>query len=116
MRLTVAPLRFGAGLKGKVVTSLAVGLPCVATAVACEGMPDGGTEAIAVADEAEAFARAVAGIHEDARRWQQMSDAGVAYAQRHFSIAAVSEKVAAMLDGLGLPHAGGAQSADPSQR
>ena len=40
MRLTVAPLRYGAGLKGKVVASLAVGLPCVATPEAVEGMVD----------------------------------------------------------------------------
>lgn len=38
LRLTVAPLRYGAGLKGKVLTSLAAGLPCVGTSCAFEGM------------------------------------------------------------------------------
>ena len=37
-RLTVAPLRFGAGIKGKIVTSLAAGAACVASPVAVEGM------------------------------------------------------------------------------
>ncbi len=38
LRLTVAPLRFGAGLKGKVLTSFAAGVPCVMTGIAAEGM------------------------------------------------------------------------------
>ena len=38
IRLTVAPLRFGAGLKDKVLRSLAAGLPCIGTAEAFSGM------------------------------------------------------------------------------
>jgi len=37
-RLTVAPLRYGAGLKGKIATSIGVGVPCVGTSIAFEGM------------------------------------------------------------------------------
>ena len=37
VRLTVAPLRYGAGLKGKVIESLAAGVPCVCTSIAAEG-------------------------------------------------------------------------------
>jgi Glycosyl transferases group 1 len=39
VRLTVAPLRFGAGIKGKVLESFAAELPCVMTSVAVEGLP-----------------------------------------------------------------------------
>jgi autotransporter passenger strand-loop-strand repeat protein len=38
IRLTLAPLRFGAGLKDKVLRSLAAGLPCVGTPEAFNGM------------------------------------------------------------------------------
>ena len=38
VRLTVAPLRFGAGIKDKVLRSMAAGLPCVGTAEAFRGM------------------------------------------------------------------------------
>ncbi len=38
VRLTVAPLRFGSGVKGKVLASLAAGVPCVMTPVAAEGI------------------------------------------------------------------------------
>ena len=38
VRLTVAPLRYGAGLKGRVLASLAAGIPCVMTPIAAEGL------------------------------------------------------------------------------
>jgi autotransporter passenger strand-loop-strand repeat protein len=38
VRLTVAPLRFGAGVKGKVLDSMAAGVPCVMTPIAAEGL------------------------------------------------------------------------------
>jgi glycosyltransferase involved in cell wall biosynthesis len=106
VRVAVAPLRFGAGLKGKVVSSLAVGLPCVATSIAREGMPEGGTDAVVVADEAGDFARAIADIHANPVRWYRMSDQGVAYAHANFSIEAIAGKVRELLASLGLPHDG----------
>jgi len=55
----VVPLRFGAGVKGKVLEAIQYGVPLVTTSVGAEGIPD--AEAVmAVADEPEAFARAVA--------------------------------------------------------
>jgi glycosyltransferase involved in cell wall biosynthesis len=39
VRLTIAPLRYGAGIKGKVLQSLAAGLPCICTSLAAEGLP-----------------------------------------------------------------------------
>ena len=38
VRLTVAPLTYGAGIKGKVIDSLSAGLPCVCTPIAAEGL------------------------------------------------------------------------------
>lgn len=38
VQLTVAPLRFGAGIKGKVLNSLATGVPCIMTLVASKGL------------------------------------------------------------------------------
>lgn len=103
VRLTVAPLRFGAGLKGKVVASLVVGLPCVATSEAAEGMINPEEAGILVADDPNAFAQAVAKIHEDRALWYRISDAGVAYAQRHFSIEVTSHRLREMLKHLDLP-------------
>ena len=101
-RVAVAPLRYGAGLKGKVVASLAAGLPCVVTSVGGEGMPGGGAKGIEIADDPAEFARAIVDIHSSAERWTRMSDAGTAYARKNFSVEAVGAQVQAMLKSLGL--------------
>lgn len=103
MRLTVAPLRYGAGLKGKVVASLAVGMPCVATPEAVEGMVDGSAADILVADDARAFAQAIAKVHSDRDLWYRMSNAGVAYAERNFSVGVTTQRIRDLLKRLGLP-------------
>jgi len=59
VKLSVAPLRFGAGVKGKINQSMAFGVPVVATSLAVEGMDFTDHENILVADEPEDFARAL---------------------------------------------------------
>lgn len=54
-RVNLAPLRFGAGIKGKVSDGWAVGTPCVGTAVAAEGMCEGLAFGGAIADNKEDF-------------------------------------------------------------
>ncbi|MBD0272207.1 MAG: glycosyltransferase [Acetobacteraceae bacterium] len=86
LRLTVAPLRFGAGVKGKVVSSLAAGVPCVATPVAVEGMGlrdgDGG---VLVAATSEALADRVLRAHDDPGVWAELSEGGLAHVAARFS-------------------------------
>jgi len=103
VRVSVAPLRYGAGLKGKIVASLAVGVPCVTTPVGFEGMPPGGAKAITVADDPDDFARAVAAVYADPDEWLRKSDAGIAFARENFSIEPITARVLAMLADLGLP-------------
>jgi len=65
VRLTVAPLAFGAGIKGKVLESLAAGVPCVCSPVAAEGLDLPPILAGLVADGTAATAEAIARLHED---------------------------------------------------
>jgi glycosyltransferase involved in cell wall biosynthesis len=102
-RLTVAPLRFGAGTKGKIVTSLAAGVPCVASPIAAEGMGLTDRVHVRVAATPEAFADAVVEVHEQEPIWTAMSDAGLAFAAQAFSVAEVRQRLAKMLRDLGLP-------------
>jgi GT2 family glycosyltransferase/glycosyltransferase involved in cell wall biosynthesis len=74
-RMSIAPLRFGAGLKGKVGESLAAGVPVVGTQVAAEGFGDA-AEGMLVADDPAAFARAIARLATDDALWQRLSDGG----------------------------------------
>jgi GT2 family glycosyltransferase len=97
VRLSVAPLRFGAGLKGKVHESLARGLPCVATPVAAEGMALMPVIHAVLAERASDFAEAVVRLHSDRERWQRLSVEGRAPVERYFSVAAFRPGVAVAL-------------------
>ncbi len=84
-RVAVAPLRFGAGVKGKVNLSMAHGQPVVATTCAVEGMHLRDNVDVLVADSAEAFADAVVRAYRDRATWQRLHAGGLANVQRHFS-------------------------------
>jgi glycosyltransferase involved in cell wall biosynthesis len=57
-RINLAPLRFGAGLKGKISDGWWCGKPCVTTSVGAEGMKSGALFGGRIADGPEAFAQA----------------------------------------------------------
>jgi len=84
-RLSVAPLRYGAGVKGKVNQALAHGLPVVATACAIEGMGLEDGRDVRLADDAAGFAEAVLGLYDDAVLWQRLVEGGLANTAAHFS-------------------------------
>ena len=58
-RVSVAPLRFGAGVKGKVNHSMALGVPAVVTSLAAEGMYLEHEQNAMIADDPQSFADAV---------------------------------------------------------
>lgn len=92
-RLAVAPLRYGAGVKGKVNLSMAHGQPVVATSCAVEGMHLSDGHDVLVADNADAFADAVARLYRDEALWQQLSRLGLHNVHRHFSIESARPRV-----------------------
>ncbi|HEY5802604.1 MAG TPA: glycosyltransferase [Lysobacter sp.] len=96
-RIAVAPLRFGAGVKGKINLSMAHGQPVVATACAVEGMHLRDGEDVLVADDAAGFAAAVLRLYRDEALWQRLADNGLANVERHFSLDAGREVVRRVL-------------------
>ncbi|MDR3388638.1 MAG: glycosyltransferase [Rudaea sp.] len=84
-RLALAPLRYGAGVKGKVNMAMSYGLPVVATKAAVEGMHVQAGEDVMVADSAVDFAEAILRAYGDAALWTKLSDNGLANVRRHFS-------------------------------
>ncbi|HVI24711.1 MAG TPA: glycosyltransferase [Xanthomonadaceae bacterium] len=92
-RIAVAPLRYGAGVKGKVNLSMAHGQPVVATWCAVEGMHlADGVDAL-VADDADAFADAIVRLHGDEALWTRLAANGLANIARHFSLDAARDTV-----------------------
>lgn len=83
-RINLAPLRFGAGLKGKLVDALACGTPSVTTSVGAEGMADTDTWPAPVADDAEAFSTTAVALYRDAPQWRACQQQGFELHDRHF--------------------------------
>ena len=98
-RLSVAPLRFGAGMKGKVGEALAAGLPVVTTTIGAEGMVDAvpADSGLAVADDPQAFADAVVRLIRDDAEWTKLAEAGRAHVARHYGHAPVAEALERLL-------------------
>jgi glycosyltransferase involved in cell wall biosynthesis len=72
-RVLLAPLRFGAGVKGKILDAWAAGTPVVTTSIGAEGMePFAGF----VSDDRDAWLAAAAEVHGDPGAWTQASGAG----------------------------------------
>lgn len=86
VRISVNPLRFGAGLKGKIVTSLAHGVPCVGTTIAVEGMAAEPGRQLLVADRPAEFADAVVALYDNRELWEQLAAAGLEFVRRGFSL------------------------------
>jgi GT2 family glycosyltransferase/glycosyltransferase involved in cell wall biosynthesis len=84
-RISVSPLRYGAGVKGKVNLAMSHGLPVVATTPSIEGMHLTPEVDVLVADDPEAFADAVARAYCDKMIWSRLAEAGRENVRTHFS-------------------------------
>ena len=83
-RVVVAPLRFGAGVKGKIVEALRLGVPVVTTSIGAEGLPDI-ESIIPIHDKPRPMADAITRLIADDAAWSGQAEAEIAYASAHFS-------------------------------
>ena len=81
IRVSVAPLRYGAGIKGKIGTAMCAGIPVVATSIAIEGMNLINGEHVLVADEPYKFATAIANVYQDPTLWDKLSSNAFEFAK-----------------------------------
>jgi GT2 family glycosyltransferase/glycosyltransferase involved in cell wall biosynthesis len=97
-RVMLTPLRFGAGVKGKIGESLAVGTPVVTTTIGAEGMDEEG-RALAIADTPQGLADRAVRLHGDAEEWATRSTAGMEVLRQRFSAASnVNALIGAITD------------------
>ena len=96
VRLTIAPLRVGAGVKGKVVESLKMGVPVATTSIGIQGL-EGASGAIAVGDTPSDLARAVLDLYTDEEKWRAFRAEGIRYYREHFASEAVARQILPLL-------------------
>jgi O-antigen biosynthesis protein len=101
-RLSVAPLRFGAGVKGKVNQSMAFGVPTVLTSTAAEGMYLVHERNAMIADDPDRFAEEVVRLWTSRELWERISTNGRQTLRDHFSVEAAAKPIDEMLSWAGL--------------
>jgi glycosyltransferase involved in cell wall biosynthesis len=120
-RLAVAPLRFGAGVKGKVLEAFSAGLACIMSPIAAEGLALSEPLNRAVAEDAAGMADLICQLHGDADRCAAIGQAGLAMVRREFGELGVGAALARAIDPLANLGAGKllkfvASSSDPVAR
>jgi glycosyltransferase involved in cell wall biosynthesis len=94
-RLMVAPLRFGAGVKGKVLLSLAVGLPCIMSPIAAEGIAlPSSLAAVLVGENDMDFVRKLEALYDDQSLWEDISQQSRDWVRAALSQDAVTTSIA----------------------
>lgn len=102
-RLSIAPLRFGAGVKGKINLSMSYGVPVVATPVAVEGMYLTHGVDVMTADTPRAFVDALVQVYTDETRWRMLSENGKSNVRAHFGMEKARETLTRIFGREHLP-------------
>ncbi len=103
IRLSVNPLRYGAGIKGKIVSCLAYGLPCAGTSVAFEGMELEDGRDVVIADTANDLAAKISQLYRDKNLWQKLSNRGYAIVRDRYSFEAATNSYSDLFDSFHIP-------------
>ncbi|RLA42353.1 MAG: hypothetical protein DRR42_23575 [Gammaproteobacteria bacterium] len=83
-RVVIVPLRYGAGIKGKVLEALQYQVPVVTTDIGAEGLP-GRKDYLNIANEASEFAEKVVTLYTNESRWLKVAEKGRQMINHHFS-------------------------------
>jgi glycosyltransferase involved in cell wall biosynthesis len=91
VRLAVAPLRYGAGLKDKVLRSMAAGIPCIGTPEAFNGMPElpAGIVGVCQGESASDLASAIIVMHRNEQPNARCADRGLSYVAAFYNQARI---------------------------
>jgi GT2 family glycosyltransferase/glycosyltransferase involved in cell wall biosynthesis/SAM-dependent methyltransferase len=96
-RLMVAPIRYGAGMKGKITQALAAGLPVVTTPVGAEGLEGHDKECLLVAEDPQELADHALRVYRDEELWLSLSRAGQELITERCSTEVVAERLSQLL-------------------
>jgi glycosyltransferase involved in cell wall biosynthesis/SAM-dependent methyltransferase len=102
-RVSVAPLRYGAGYKGKVAMSMAHGVPGVVTSIAAEGMELRDGEQLLIADEPADMAAAIVRLYRDPALWDRLARSSYDFVVERFSPRAARRSMERILRAAGAP-------------
>jgi GT2 family glycosyltransferase len=96
-KLSIAPLRYGAGVKGKILEAWAHGLPVVGTHVAFQGMLDEGKMDVCATDDPSTMSRLISELYGDDEKLAQLVQIGRQRLETHFSYEVAERNITSML-------------------
>ncbi|WP_252728864.1 glycosyltransferase [Aliiglaciecola lipolytica] len=97
-RVCIAPLRFGAGLKGKLADAMWTGTPSVTTSIGSQGMNDSSMWPGAIADDPQEIADQAVALYQDAKQWQLASDYGYQLLAQRFNLLVIQQQLLERVD------------------
>mmetsp|Transcript_19176 Transcript_19176/g.29060 ORF Transcript_19176/g.29060 Transcript_19176/m.29060 type:complete len:1169 (+) Transcript_19176:58-3564(+) len=100
VRVAVAPLRYGAGVKGKVNSAMIHGVPVVATPMAIEGMFLTPNVDVIVAETGPLFATSILDLYLNYDLWMKIRTAAFLNVKKHFSVSTAKRGMHKLLDFL----------------
>lgn len=83
-RVLLAPLRFGAGLKGKIIDAMQYGTPFVTSTIGIEGLDDFMNQRNVVADEINSFSENAIRLYKDENLWNECQKMNFQVLNNHF--------------------------------
>lgn len=94
---TIVPLQYGAGIKGKIGSSFAAGVPCVSTKIGAEGMGLKDQRELLIADDTEGFVNAILRLKKDTALWNKISKGGRKFVQDNYSPEVMKDRLLRLL-------------------
>ena len=83
-RMAIAPLRFGAGVKGKIIEAAYNQIPMITTSIGAEGL-DNSTEAFIIENDPKKISETICKLYTDYKKLKKMSDSGRIFIEKYFS-------------------------------
>lgn len=98
--ISIAPLRYGGGIKGKIGEALAHGVPVVTTSIGAEGFGFQSGKEVLIADTAEAFAEAIDALWKDEQLYERVRTNGWSHINDRYSVEVVERLIGNVLERL----------------
>lgn len=99
-KVVLAPIRFGAGLKGKLLEAMQCGTPSVTTTIGSEAMHANLSWNGFITDDTELFAKKAVELYHDENLWKQAQKNGVAIVNECYQLSKYSTALIAAINSL----------------
>lgn len=90
-KICVAPLRFGAGLKGKLLDAMLYGTPAITTTIGAEGMYGDLKHTGGIGDTVDTFVENAVSLYQDAKAWHSYQQRGFKVLENYYLKNEISE-------------------------